>query len=165
VAFEGPKMKILVVLLSVLVVMILSIDLWQESHQPPQTSRTGSLANIVLPSTFAKEPLAIEKRWLNLQAKRELAQQAPQKKKPDINSKTLTIGGIEYLLYGVFNQKYNPFILLKGADNKLVKLAIGQTVNELFVLSKIGNNNIVFQHDNKNIEFKLFEKTRDEDIK
>jgi hypothetical protein len=115
------------------------------------------------PVLLEKEPLSLETRWLTLQTERENKKNAAKQPSSTAksNQKILSIGDINYQLYGIFSAQKGPFILLKGEDKSLIKLLKGATLNNR-ILFDITSSSIIFSQDQQLIEFKLFEPKNDE---
>lgn len=120
-----------------------------------------------------KEPLnelVIEKEWIRArlerdekEAKERIAQnnkQKPTKAKAKPTYPTLTVGGIDYRLMGIFKSKESTFILLKAPKNKVIKVIEGHEISPGIVLKKVSATKIILTRADETIEFKLFERNK-----
>lgn len=167
----GSKcMKIVSILLSMLVFITLSVNFINTDNKNTVGKVETNNQGFNQPVRLDDALLEVEKKWEELKAKRNVKTNKTAKVETPVNTKNiLAIGDEEYVLYGIFSESTAPFILLKGKDkskeNAFMKLTLGETLGENFILAEIYHNMIVFTQGDERIEFKLFERKNHADNK
>ena len=150
-------MKLLAIIISCIVFISLVIDVADFNEE--KTNKPNRLTNtaFVNPAKLENSQLEVEKHWRKLKALRNI-KVVDTNVTHDKAQNILSIGNEKFTLYGIFSESETPFILLKGIDNKSVKLSKGDTLNEQYTLTEVKHNTIAFNHENERIEFKLFKR-------
>lgn len=152
--------KILSVVASILTFSYLTSDYIE--GQQEQSSSASELAEYSArePQRAPEQLLPIEKQWLDAHAERIAKKNQTEiaKVKPIDAKKKLMIGEQAYVLYGIFSNPKQPFVLLKDESDAFIKLKLGEQLNKETTLVALQSNNIAFERNNERIEFKLFER-------
>jgi len=182
-------MKLVAIFMSAVTLVYLVYSFILEQQFDHIVEKTTSSPTLVTPAYISNTPLTVERVWQELKAERIKAKQPVEKNKNNSlkNKDVLTIGENKYVLYGIFNAKFNankqhentniknnsenldehseqPFILIKNLVKKndsekafMLKVIQGEELSKGVVLSKVSSNSISFKQNNELIEFKLFD--------
>lgn len=106
--------------------------------------------------------LPVEKEWLAYLNEPEV-KKPKSEKKPDKTKKspypTLSVGGKNYQLLGIFKNDKQPFVLLKAPNSELIELKEGATLTEGVTLQTIAASAITLMQGDELMKFKLFERS------
>lgn len=149
-------MKKLAAIFSVLTLLALSLGLLVEKSNKKITQRSVDTITFIVPKKLPNELLPLEIKWQGLLQNKDLDNNSSVDDKENFKP-SLMVGGRNYKLLGIFNNKQLPFVLLKNENNNMLKLTLGDMLPAEFTLIKITNNTIVFVNNNDRVEYKLFE--------
>lgn len=148
-----------------------------EQLQAGELSSQGlTFSKLKVPASIQSDLLPVEIAWHKIKSD-SIKAKLPIDKTAGLlksNNDILTFGEKKYILYGIFNSSHSvnnsdrsAFILIKklnsqtaqGENNKasLLNIKQGGELSPGVVLKKVSSNSITFEHNNKVIEFKLFE--------
>jgi len=154
-------MKWFISLLCVLTVYLLFDELSLSQQSAAEKQHEYKLPENIDP-VKKQEILPVEKEWLAYllepEVKKPVPESQPEKtKKPPYP--TLTVGGKNYQLLGIFKKDDQPFVLLKAVNSELIELKEGATLSENVVLQTITASAITLSQGDELIKFKLFERS------
>lgn len=152
--------KLLSIAFSLVTVAYLSSDYLNVEQQSGESASITHETIALKPPKLTEELLGIEAHWESEKKARLAKQKAPKAKvtKPRDNNKKLQLGDQAYVLYGIFANPSQPFVLLKDESGKMIKLKQGESLNKETKLVGLQSNNIAFERNSERIEFKLFER-------
>jgi len=149
-------LKLLVILFSVVTFVMAVSDSINSTGASSNASSEDKIILFTEPKRSSPNPILVEEKWKAIAKKRN----QPDKSKKNENSgkgNSFSIGGENYRFSGVFTEKNTIFVLLQPLNSKMMRLEIGDVLKESFVLTKINHNSIVFESDDEQVEYKLFE--------
>ena len=154
-------MRGLTLALSLLTLLILASNYFESAVAVVSTSKPNAEIKAFDLIAHPEELSVAEKAWLKLKEERN------QKNLPTLpvenkktSQKTFQIGEQNYMLFGIFDDANNPFILLKDETGKVFKLAKGDQLGQEATLVSFESSGISFDRSGELIEFKLFERKK-----
>jgi len=149
-----------------------------EQLQAGELSSQGlTFSKLKVAASIQSDLLPVEIAWHKIKVD-SIKAKLPIDKTADLlksNNDILTFGEKKYILYGIFNSNHSSennstFILIKRLNNQtaqevnnqtsLLNIKQGAELSPGVVLKKVSSNTITFEHNNKVIEFKLFESNK-----
>lgn len=168
-------MNKLTIATSMITLILLSFFSFDSDNQISKNDKGITSKAIHEISMLDKNQLEIEKEWLALQALSDLEKQKKiLAKQPESNSnaKSLTIGGNDYNLLGIFIAQSESFILIspKLIDEKtnqkanMMKILQGQEITAGITLGELTSDKITLKSTEGTFEFKLFERNSNDTL-
>lgn len=152
-------MRMIALVLSLLVLLFLGSEFLANNNDGSIRESSIKMNDFDSPPVLSAEVLPVETHWLSLKNERTNAlKQVGQSQTQDTSKALLSIGDQRYRLYGIFNERGIPFVLLKGDDTEFIKLKQGDVLNTNATLVEIDVDRIVFTTNDERIEYKLFER-------